>query len=135
MSFLYFLNSKFPVSSHLLCLYSLVCVGPVRKPHRWFSCEAAHLSLTVTLAESVLVKTFFKERISYSSSGLWCTIVTMPSGPDVKKNLESICKVSQNILVSKTFIMKITSKNFIASSVGWCSVDDSSVTSPKLNSV
>ena len=37
VQFLYFLNPKFPVSSHLLCLYSPVCVGPVRKPHCWFS--------------------------------------------------------------------------------------------------
>ena len=34
-------KSKFPVSSHLLCLYRAVCVGPVRKPHCWFSHEAA----------------------------------------------------------------------------------------------
>ena len=34
-------RSKFPVSSHLLCLYSPVCVGPVQKPHCWFSHEAA----------------------------------------------------------------------------------------------
>ena len=27
VQFLYFLNPKFPVSSHLLCLYSPVCVG------------------------------------------------------------------------------------------------------------
>ena len=41
------LLSKFPVSSHLLCLYSPICVGPVRKPHCWFSHEAAHLLLCV----------------------------------------------------------------------------------------
>ena len=39
--FLYFLNPKFPVSSHLLCLYSSFCVGPVQKPHCWFSHHAA----------------------------------------------------------------------------------------------
>ena len=43
MQFLFYLNPKFPVSIHLLCLYSPVCVGPVRKPHCWFSHEAAHL--------------------------------------------------------------------------------------------
>ena len=37
---LFFLIPKFPVSSHLLCLYSWVCVRPVQKPH-WFSHEAA----------------------------------------------------------------------------------------------
>ena len=31
---LYFLNKKFQASSHLLWLYSLVCVGPGRKPRR-----------------------------------------------------------------------------------------------------
>ena len=40
--FLYFLNPKFQASTHLLCLYSLVCVGPVQKPHCWFSHEPAH---------------------------------------------------------------------------------------------
>ena len=29
VQFLYFLNPKVPASSHLLCLYSSVCVGPV----------------------------------------------------------------------------------------------------------
>ena len=40
---LYFLNPKFQASSLLLCFYSLVCVGPVRKPHCWFSHEAAQM--------------------------------------------------------------------------------------------
>ena len=31
---LYFLNPKFRASSHLLWLYSPVCVGPGRKPRR-----------------------------------------------------------------------------------------------------
>ena len=31
---LYFLNPKFQASSHLVWLYSLVCVGPGRKPRR-----------------------------------------------------------------------------------------------------
>ena len=39
--FLFFLNPKFQASSLLLCLYSSVCVRPVRKPHCWFSHEAA----------------------------------------------------------------------------------------------
>ena len=34
---------KFQASSHLLCLYRSVCVGPGRKPHFWFSHEAAQL--------------------------------------------------------------------------------------------
>ena len=30
-----------------LCLYRPVCVGPVRKPHCWFSHEAAHIMTSV----------------------------------------------------------------------------------------
>ena len=41
---LYFLNPTFPASSHLLCMYRSVCVGPVRKPHCRFSHEAAHFT-------------------------------------------------------------------------------------------
>ena len=41
--FLFFLNPKFQASSLLLWLYSLICVGHVRKPHCWFSHETAHL--------------------------------------------------------------------------------------------
>ena len=40
---IYFLNLKFPASSHLLCLYSSVCVGPVRRPHCWFSHDEAYV--------------------------------------------------------------------------------------------
>ena len=40
---LFYLNPKFQASRRLLCLYSPVCVRPVRKPHCWFSHEAAHL--------------------------------------------------------------------------------------------
>ena len=40
VQFIYFLNPKVRASSRLLCLYSWVCVRPVRKPHCWFSYEA-----------------------------------------------------------------------------------------------
>ena len=40
---LYFLNPKFQASSHLLWLYSLVCVRPGRKPEYWFSHDAAQI--------------------------------------------------------------------------------------------
>ena len=39
----YFLNAKFQASSHFLLLYSLVCVGPGRKPERWFFHDAARM--------------------------------------------------------------------------------------------
>ena len=42
VQFLFYLNPKFQASSSFLCLYRSVCVGPVRKPHCWFSHEAAH---------------------------------------------------------------------------------------------
>ena len=38
-----FPNPKFPASSHILCFYGSVCVGPVRKQHYWFSHETAQL--------------------------------------------------------------------------------------------
>ena len=40
------LNPKFQAFSSFLCLYRSVCVGPVRKPHCWFSHEAAHITRT-----------------------------------------------------------------------------------------
>ena len=35
-------KSKILVLSYLLCLYSSLCVGSVRKPHCWFSHDEAH---------------------------------------------------------------------------------------------
>ena len=46
-SFLYFLKPKCPASSHLLCLYSSVCAGLVRKQHCWFSYDVAHLFIPI----------------------------------------------------------------------------------------
>ena len=43
VQFLFYLNPKFQASSSFLWLYSLIGVGPVRKPHCWFSHEAAHM--------------------------------------------------------------------------------------------
>ena len=43
VQFLFYLNPKFQDSSSFLCLYRSVCVGPVRKPHCWFSHEAAQI--------------------------------------------------------------------------------------------
>ena len=45
VQFLFYLNPKFQASSSFLCLYRPVCVGPVRKPHCWFSHETAHFLL------------------------------------------------------------------------------------------
>ena len=43
VKFLFYLNPEFQASSSFLSLYRPVCVGPVRKPHCWFSHEAAHI--------------------------------------------------------------------------------------------
>ena len=56
VQFLFYLNPKFQASSSFLCLYSSVCVGPVRKPHCWFSHEAAQMFLTaIALGGSVIL--------------------------------------------------------------------------------
>ena len=47
VQFLYFLNPKFPASSHLLCLYRPVCVGPGRKPRRPFFSRCGSFYLLV----------------------------------------------------------------------------------------
>ena len=41
VQFLLYLTPKFQASTSFWCLYRPVCVGPVRKPHCWFSHEAA----------------------------------------------------------------------------------------------
>ena len=43
-------NPKFQASSHLLYLYSLVCVGQGRKPERWFSHDAAHTIFRISMS-------------------------------------------------------------------------------------
>ena len=43
VQFLFYLNPKFEAYSLLLLPYRSVCVGPVQKPHCWFSHEAAHI--------------------------------------------------------------------------------------------
>ena len=55
-TFLYYLYPKFQVSSHLLLLYSPVCVGPGRKPRRpvfsqrgSFNGEVSKIILSLTL--------------------------------------------------------------------------------------
>ena len=59
LQLLYFLKLKFPVSSHLLRLYSSVCVGTVRKQHCWFSHEAAHVYSLLSLLISEISFFFF----------------------------------------------------------------------------
>ena len=64
---LYFLKLKFQASSHLLYLYSLVCVGPGRKPECWFSHDAAQIADFSAIDYSLVC--FF---CSMGSSSSWC---------------------------------------------------------------
>ena len=44
---LIYLNPKFQASSHLLWLYSLVCVAPGRNPEERFSHNEAHIKFII----------------------------------------------------------------------------------------
>ena len=52
VQFLFYLNPNFQASSSFLCLYRPVCVGPVQKPHCWFSHKAAQFNLSFPSSES-----------------------------------------------------------------------------------
>ena len=60
VQFLLYLNPKFQVSSFFLCLYRSVCVRPGRKPHCWFSHEAAQISIS---SDKILIYWVFISRI------------------------------------------------------------------------
>ena len=70
VQFLYFLNPKLPASSHLLCLCSSVCVVPVRKPHCWFSHNAAHIVPEMHSVHCIYLYLRF-ERINLTWSFYW----------------------------------------------------------------
>ena len=89
VQFLYFLNPKFPASSYLLFLYISVCVGPVQKPHCWFSHKVAHMcpnfaddlhvQLTydiITLANIIFRHTIYLHTIYLTVNNL--TLVSIP---------------------------------------------------------
>ena len=66
VQFLLDLTPKFQASSLLLCLYRPVCVGPVRKPHCWFSHEAAHILTTMKIFILIYdVKMYFTGHILF----------------------------------------------------------------------
>ena len=54
-----FLYPKFQASSFLLRLYRPVCVGPGRKPQRWFSNDAAHFNIYVNGSSFLLNHALF----------------------------------------------------------------------------
>ena len=78
---LYFLNTKFHASSHLLLLCSLVCVGPGRKPQRWFSHKAAQIKLF-----------FFSLKIS---------IFLLQMKQDI--NITPFCTLEKTVFLSRSF--------------------------------
>ena len=58
VQFLYFLNPKFQASSHLVWLYSLVCVGLVGNPEDRFSHNEAQLCMLINyplIAQQILM--------------------------------------------------------------------------------
>ena len=59
---LYFLNPKFQASSHLLWLYSPVCVGPGRNPRKLVFQQRGSYSLSLYLNRQFLTLTWTKNR-------------------------------------------------------------------------
>ena len=70
------LNSKFQASSSFLLLSRPVCVGPVRKPHCWFSHEAAHI-ISLRLNARHLVKGLNRllKSIYCPKNGVMCAVI------------------------------------------------------------
>ena len=71
VQFLFYLNPKFQASSSFLCLYRLVCVGPVRKPHCLFSHEVAHIMIKFVFFFSYLMKILFPSFHPYLTGKLF----------------------------------------------------------------
>ena len=69
---LFYLNPKF------LCLYRSVCVGPVRKPHCWFSHEVAQMCICPNIG---YVRGSPNGKICKSTNG---TVGTIFSSPEPK---------------------------------------------------
>ena len=63
VQFLFFLNPKFQASSSFLCLYRPVCVGPVRKPHCWFSHEATHMTSLFSCGKLCVIRSVMTTRV------------------------------------------------------------------------
>ena len=62
VQFLFYLKLKFQVSSHLLWLYSPVCVGPGRKPEDRFSHNEAHMVSTLCCRSHIAAKMPMKNK-------------------------------------------------------------------------
>ena len=64
---LYFLNTKFQASSHLVWSYSLVCVGPGRKPEDRFCHNKAHTCITSVVSKSEISRLYFTKLSSVAA--------------------------------------------------------------------
>ena len=70
---LYFLNTKFQASSHLLWLYSPVCVGPGQKPRRpVFSERGSYGKHTAAVTCNRVSSSFLKVEVSYVYRNKYC---------------------------------------------------------------
>ena len=97
VQFLFYLNPKFQASSSSLCLYRPVCVGPVRKPHCWFSHEVADL-IAILL------------RVCKSSSVAWFFIITKTC-PCNKQKFFLALKIENFQLIFFLYIFLIFAQN------------------------
>ena len=70
LQFIFFLNTKHPASSHLLCLYCTVCVEPVGKPHCWFSQDTVH---TLVSANWNMCASTFRNVVMFLHQRKWGT--------------------------------------------------------------
>ena len=70
-----------------LCLYRPVCVGPVRKPHCWFSHEAAHIYI------------YIYDEIHLSGQYLIFLIRKGPDTSGVIQNMKTHVRLPSNIYI------------------------------------
>ena len=83
VQFLFYLNPKFQASSSFLCLYRLVCVRPVWKPHCWFfSRGGSNKSTSIRYWK-------FKQHheISATTRENWSS--GLPTRPDINRPVQS----------------------------------------------
>ena len=75
---LYYLNPKFQASSHLLWLYSLVCVGPGRKPRRpVFSERGSNILTSKRNASSKMLHNFANKYRACAKQGSFLFFVSI----------------------------------------------------------
>ena len=100
--FLFFLNLKFHASSLLLRLYSPICVGPVRKPHCWFSHQTAHI-FKQTIRKTCLcneypLKPHF-DTVKLGFAGVYLFFLFLLQNIDCGYSLEPPCRGGSSIYV------------------------------------